>query len=207
MCHPIQHQHERERCQHRSLDIVDPGRLTQGGSYGWTPGFTDYRDDRVTLFATDLPSSATDPINPPNKIVGHEVGTEQMKTSTRLGTFDDVVNGFSKDVSEICRALRALITELHPDCVEVPRPGEPSASYGYGEKKMSEAYAYIMPQKNHANLGFYHGANIESEYPFLEGTGKKLRHIKLNDLEMVNSAEIRNVLLAAMKERRHALGV
>lgn len=72
---------------------------------------------------------------------------------------------------------------------------------------MSEAYAYIMPQKNHANLGFYHGANIESEYPFLEGTGKKLRHIKLNDLEMVNSAEIRNVLLAAMKERRHALGV
>jgi hypothetical protein len=130
-----------------------------------------------------------------------------MNTITRLGTFDDVVKGSPNDVSEICWTLRSLISELHPDCVEVPRPGEPSAAYGYGEKKMSEAYAYIMPQKTYANLGFYHGANIESEYPFLEGTGKKLRHIKVQDLKMVKSAEIENVLLAAMRERRNALGL
>ena len=76
-----------------------------------------------------------------------------MNTITRLGTFDNVVKGSPNDVSEICWALRSLISELHPDCVEVPRPGEPSAAYGYGEKKMSEAYAYIMPQKTYANLG------------------------------------------------------
>ena len=118
-----------------------------------------------------------------------------------------MLKGSPNDVGEICWALRSLISELHPDCVEVPRPGEPSASYGYGEKKMSEAYAYIMPQRTYANLGFYHGANIESEYPFLEGTGKKLRHIKVQDLKMVNAAELRDILLAAMRERREALGL
>ena len=128
-----------------------------------------------------------------------------MNSMTRLGTFDDVVKGAPKDVGKICWALRSLISELHPDCTEVPRPGEPSAAYGYGEKKMSEAYAYIMPQKEYANLGFFHGANFESECPSLEGTGKKLRHIKVHDLEMVKSTEIQEVILVAMKERKNAL--
>jgi hypothetical protein len=139
--------------------------------------------------------------------VGHSGGVEFMHTVTRLGTFDDIVKDSPDRVREICCALRSLISELHPECVEVPRPGEPSAAYGYGEKKMSEAYAYIMPQKGYANLGFYHGANIESEYPLLEGTGKKLRHIKLHSLEMVKSLEVKDVLLAAMRERKSALGL
>jgi len=130
-----------------------------------------------------------------------------MNSITRLGTFDEVVKDSPDAVRELCRRLRALIAELHPDCVEVPRPGESSAAYGFGEKKMSEAYAYIMPQKAYANLGFYHGANIEADHPFLEGTGKKLRHVKVRDMRMADSAEIRNVLLVAMSERRSALGL
>ncbi len=130
-----------------------------------------------------------------------------MNTTTRMGTFEDVVKGASKDVAEICWSLRALIAALHPDAVEVPRPGEPSAAYGYGEKKMSEAYAYIMPQKAYANLGFYHGASIASTGSLLEGTGKSLRHIKVRSVEMAESDAIKAVLLAAMEERRTALGL
>lgn len=130
-----------------------------------------------------------------------------METITRLGTFDDVVEGTSDTVRNICFGLRDLIGELHPDCVEVPRPGEPSSAYGFGEKKMSEAYAYIMPQKGYVNLGLYHGANIEETNPSLEGSGKKLRHIKVYDLETVGSEQIRKVLLDAMDERRSALGL
>ncbi|MCO5213078.1 MAG: MG2 domain-containing protein [Caldilinea sp.] len=35
---------------------LKPVNAGQGGWYGWTPSFTDYRDDKVTLFATWLPS-------------------------------------------------------------------------------------------------------------------------------------------------------
>ena len=125
-----------------------------------------------------------------------------MHTVTKLGTFDDILEHSLGSVREICYAIRDLISELHPDCVEVPRPGEPSAAYGYGEKKMSEAYAYIMPQKGYVNLGFYHGANFESDYPLLEGTGKKLRHIKLHDLKTVKSPEVKNMLLSARHHYR-----
>jgi hypothetical protein len=130
-----------------------------------------------------------------------------MNTITRLGTFDDVVKESTVDVRKICWALRTLIENLHPGCIEVPRPGEPSAAYGYGEKKMSEAYAYIMPQKTYVNLGFYHGASLESPDSILQGTGKNLRHIKVLNTAMAQSAEIRAMLLAAMEERRNALGL
>ncbi len=130
-----------------------------------------------------------------------------MNTITRMGSFEDVIKASSGEVSDICRALRALIAELHPDAIEVPRPGEPSAAYGYGEKKMSEAYAYIMPQKTYANLGFHHGASIAATGSLLEGTGKTLRHIKVRTIAMAQSAEIRAVLLAAKEERRKALGL
>ena len=130
-----------------------------------------------------------------------------MKSINRLGTFEDVLASELQDVRLICQALRSLIQELHPDSVEVPRPGEPSVAYGFGEKKMSEAYAYIMPQKTYANLGFYHGASIADSHPALKGTGARLRHIKIRMIEAVRSPATVKVLQDSMAERRTALGL
>ena len=130
-----------------------------------------------------------------------------VKTIDRLGTFAQVIEGASEEVRAICEALRALVVELHPDVVEVPRAGEGAASYGFGEKKMSEAYAYVMPQKTYANLGFFHGANLAAAHPALEGTGAKLRHIKVRDLAAAQSADVKRALVAAMRERAEALGL
>jgi hypothetical protein len=110
-------------------------------------------------------------------------------------------------VRPIFLALRALIAELHPNATEVPRKGERTLAYGFGQKKMSEAYAYIMPQKSYVNLGFFHGASLVLLHPELEGTGAKLRHIKVRTLEAATSPRIRQLLLDAMAERRAALGL
>lgn len=128
-----------------------------------------------------------------------------MKSINRLGTFEDVLASAPQDVRLICEALKALIEELHPDGLEVPRPGEPSVAYGFGEKKMSEANAYIMPQKSYANLGFYHGASIADSHPSHEGTGARLRHIKIRSLEAVRSPATVKTLQASIAERRTAL--
>jgi hypothetical protein len=130
-----------------------------------------------------------------------------MRTITTLGTFEDVLASAPEEVRPIGLALRPLIAELHHDATEVPRQGERSVAYGYGEKKMSEAYAYLMPQKTYVNLGFFHGASLTHLHPALEGTGARLRHIKVRSLEAAASAEIRHVLLEAMAERRVALGL
>ena len=69
-----------------------------------------------------------------------------MRSETHMCTFDDLIAKSDDEVRAIAIALRALVDEIDPEAVEVPRPGDRAATYGIGPKKMSEAYAYIMPQ-------------------------------------------------------------
>ncbi len=101
-------------------------------------------------------------------------------------------------------ALRALIESLHADSFETPRNGERCTTYGIGPKKMTQAYAHIMPLKTSVNLGLYHGTSLPDPAGLLEGTGKSSRHVKITDLETVRSPAIRALLLAAIRERREA---
>jgi hypothetical protein len=100
--------------------------------------------------------------------------------------------------------LRQVIIIVHPDCFEVLHPGEPSAANGLGEKKMSEAYAYIMPQNSYVNLGFFHGLEPSNFKDQLEGSGKRLWHNKIQSVEEANRPMIHKILQAALQERKRA---
>ena len=41
---------------------------------------------------------------------------------------------------------------------------------------------YIAPHKNYVRLGFFNGATMPDPNNLLEGTGKKLRHIKIHEI-------------------------
>jgi len=128
-----------------------------------------------------------------------------MQTDTRLGTFEEVIVNANDNIKAIAVALRDLVIKLDADTYEVPRPGEKAASYGVGPKKMSEAYVYIMPLKDSVNLGFFHGANLNDPKGLLEGTGAKMRHVKIRLLTDIKNAEITALIRAAIRERKTAL--
>jgi hypothetical protein len=129
-----------------------------------------------------------------------------MAESPIYGTFDEVIDAFQPEVQAIARALRATITSIHKDAVELAWPRLKIASFGVGPKKMSEHYAYIAPQSAYVNLGFYHGVVLEDPANLLEGAGKRLRHIKIKSLGDVARKEIRTLLKAALLDRMNAVG-
>ena len=129
-----------------------------------------------------------------------------MRTERGLGTFAAVIAGVDPVVARIARRLRAVVQEVHPDAVEVPRAGERTVAYGVGPKKMSEGYAYIAPHGHHVNLGFYHGARLPDPEKLLEGVGKGLRHVKVRSFEEAGRSGLRQLLEAALRERHAALG-
>ena len=133
-----------------------------------------------------------------------------MDTVTRLGTWDDVMDGHDPEVVALARRLRDLIVELDPDVTEVPRAGEGSVAYGVGEKKMSEAYCYLMPQRDRVNLGFYHGVDVDDPTGALEGTGARLRHVKVRPDGGGGTAPawpvLRDLVAASRRQRVEALG-
>ncbi len=128
-----------------------------------------------------------------------------MKAETRLGVFEDVVANVPAETRAIMEFFRNLITELHEDVIEVARPGERSVGYGIGPKKMSETYAYIMPQGEYVNLGFYQGASLTDPSGLLEGTGKALRHVKVRSLLEAQNLSVRALILESIAERKAAL--
>lgn len=123
-----------------------------------------------------------------------------------IGSFDDIV-ALAPAQEAVLRALRALAFELHPCLVEVSRPGDRAVSWGWGAKKMSEAYAYALPYRSHVNLGFYRGAALPDPDGLLRGTGKAMRHVQVRDIEDVAVPGLRALMLAAREERRVALGL
>ena len=133
-----------------------------------------------------------------------------MATNARLGSFDDLMRELPSNaavmVEPIARKLREVILDDFQEATEVVRLGDGAASYGVGPKKMSESHVYVMPQSEYVNLGFWHGACLPDPEGLLEGTGAKMRHVKVRSVGDAEEPELRALVTAALAERRSALG-
>ena len=125
---------------------------------------------------------------------------------TKLGQFDDLLQLGGDPLRPVMERLRVLILEIHPQVCEVVRLGEKAASYGCGPRKMIEGYAYIMPFRSWVNLGFFRGISLADPQGLLEGTGAKLRHVKIRSLYDAEQPGVRELIEEAYAERRAALG-
>jgi len=127
--------------------------------------------------------------------------------TARLGSFEDLMKESEESLRPIAWRLRDVVIELHPDTWEVVRLGDRAATYGFGPRKMSEGYVYIMSHKNWVNLGFFQGASLPDNERLLEGTGARMRHIKVSDIVTADSPAVRTLIEAARDERRTANGL
>ena len=130
-----------------------------------------------------------------------------MKTVDTHGSFDEALSGSSSQVEEIARRLKDLIIDVYPDVVEVPWPKQRIIGYGVGPKKMSEHFCYIGAHREHVNLRFYYGTVLPDPIGLLEGTGRKLRHIKVREVEEIAQPALYDILQSSLEERKKALSV
>jgi hypothetical protein len=59
------------------------------------------------------------------------------------------------------------------------------------------AFAYVNTFKSHVNVGFYYGAQLDDPAGLLQGSGKRMRHVKLVPGEKIDSAALRALIEAA----------
>lgn len=125
-------------------------------------------------------------------------------SKTKFGSFDDLLAIADKPLRPIAAALRHVILEVDPDACEVVRLGDRAATYGVGPRKMKDGYAYILPYKSWVNLGFYQGVGLADPEGLLEGTGAKMRHVKIRSLDDAHRPAIRTLIQSAVARRRDA---
>ena len=68
------------------------------------------------------------------------------------------------------------------------------------------AFGYVNAFSGHANVGFFHGAELADPAGLLEGAGKRMRHVKLRWAQPVNAAALEELIAAAYRDIRLRLG-
>jgi hypothetical protein len=68
-------------------------------------------------------------------------------------------------------------------------------------------FSYVNVFKNHVNVGFFFGAELEDPGDLLEGTGKRMRHVKLRPGASVDTAALDALIDAAYSDIRARLEV
>jgi hypothetical protein len=63
-------------------------------------------------------------------------------------------------------------------------------------------FGYVNTFKAHVNIGFFNGATLDDPAGLLEGTGKRMRHVKLRWGEPVNAAAMTELIAAAYRDIR-----
>jgi hypothetical protein len=68
------------------------------------------------------------------------------------------------------------------------------------------AFAYVNAFKSHVNVGFFYGAALDDPAGLLEGSGKRMRHVKLSLDRAPNEAALRALIDTAYRDVVARLG-
>ena len=111
---------------------------------------------------------------------------------TGQDTVEDILKGRSPQVCDWTQKLRGMVKRLAPEAEERPINGWKAIWYYH-----HEGFLAILPLKDSVNLGFAGGTELPDPKHLLEGTGKRIRHVKIRSDKDLRSAAFKEVIKAA----------
>jgi len=113
---------------------------------------------------------------------------------------DRLLSEHSAELQSIERALRATIRAEFPDAVEQVDFGNKLIAFGLSMKIRGLLFA-IIAHKGHVNLQLADGAVLPDPDGLIEGTGKRIRHVKIRSVEAASSPAVVAVIDAQLAAR------
>ena len=92
---------------------------------------------------------------------------------------------------------RLTVLAGFPDAVETFDPADGLLAIGKGRSMRDFLFA-IIPHKAHVNLQLADGADLPNEDGRIEGTGKRVRHVKVRSVADASSDWVRRVVDAEL---------
>ncbi|MDX1418347.1 MAG: DUF1801 domain-containing protein [Rubricoccaceae bacterium] len=106
-------------------------------------------------------------------------------------SIDDWITRHGHPVGTTLRALRALVHDRAPHLDEAVRWSQP---WYQG----TDAVFYLAAQRAYATLGFCNGAHLDDPDRLLEGSGKNMRHVKIDDPGAIQDPPLLRLVDAAL---------
>ena len=112
--------------------------------------------------------------------------------------FDAFLVPYAPAVQDLARRARALILAIFPDAVE--QLDAPARLIGYGfDRTYRGLVCGITLQRGYVNLMFARGAELPDPAGLLTGTGKRARHVKIQQPDDLAPPALRALLDAALR--------
>ena len=115
--------------------------------------------------------------------------------------FETLLSQSSPTVAATARALRATVEDAIPAAIQKVDMPDRLLAFGTGGGLRDMLFA-IIPHTAHVNLQLADGADLPNPDGLIEGTGKRVRHIKVRTVEAAGSAGVRAVIDAQVAHRR-----
>jgi len=109
---------------------------------------------------------------------------------------DRWVDALGRPHRDVVNAIRRIVREAAPELEETIKWGQPCYVY------RGNNVCYIAPSAERVNFGFFRGADLEDPGHLLEGTGKKLRHVKLGLGKIPRKAPLQALVREAVSLQR-----
>ena len=102
----------------------------------------------------------------------------------KYNTIDDYIKDLEKDKGTIVKELMSIVNKAAPKQNSGIIWAQPVFWNSDGP------FCFIKAHKNHVNIGFWRGAHLEDPKGLLEGSGAKMRHIKINSMQDIDKSAI-----------------
>lgn len=110
-----------------------------------------------------------------------------FRNNMAIATIEEYIASQPGQQPAILEHLRYLIRNTHPAIKESLKWGKPNYELG-------KTGCYLAAQKNTVNLGFFDASLLPDPEKILEGTGAKMRHVKIRNLESLPEIALQNLL-------------
>lgn len=105
----------------------------------------------------------------------------------------DALGALAREWFEVIRDAGLEVRELLHD-------GHPTACVD------DAGFAYVNVFSHHVNVGFFQGAGLPDPEGLLEGSGKRMRHVKLRPGAAVNGEALTRLIQEAYADMRRRVG-
>jgi len=113
----------------------------------------------------------------------------------KFGSWDENLASHAPDVQAAARALDAIIRDELPDVVVQYDPGNGLLAFGRSMRMRDLLFA-LIPHAGWVNLQLADGALLPNPDGLIEGTGKRIRHIKVRSAQAARDPRIRAAIRA-----------
>ena len=105
---------------------------------------------------------------------------------------------FNNEIISLTLQLREFLKEETKPTIELVGDSTISLNIGYGfTEKAWDCFCAIIVYSQHINISFPSGAFLSDPQGLLQGTGKKIRHIRINELDDIKTKAVKDLLLEA----------